>query len=307
MLSGFNDVDLRMLRIFCTITEAGGFTAAQAHLNISLSRLSLIMRDLEIRLGYALCKRGNSGFYLTEQGQATYQATKELFANIAQFRQKTLDLSGGEQALLKVGSVDRLDTLPGTPMPEAIARFRKIHPQTHIGLHVMRTDELEQAVLEERLHIALGAFYHQLSGLHYYPLFNERQSLYCSNNHPLFKQDENTLTLEQIETADYVERGYVAGNHLPHGLHFKRLVTAFSMEAIATLILSGSYIGYLPEHYTRLWTGQGVLRALLPQELSFDAAFHIIVRTGSPIHPQLPDFLQQLQDSAPKPVNPLPD
>jgi len=298
MLSQLNDVDLRMLRIFCAIVEAGGFTAAQAHLNVSLSRLSLTMRDLEIRLGYALCKRGNSGFHLTEQGQATYQAALELFAHIGQFRQTTLELSGGVQGQLKVGSVDRLDTLPNTPMPKAIARFRQIHPQTHIQLHIMRTDELEQAVLEERLHIALGAFYHQLSGLHYYPLFNERQSLYCSNIHPFFAQDETTLTIEQIETAAYVERGYVADNHLPHRLHFKNLVTAFSMEAIATLILSGGYIGYLPQHYAKLWTEQNRLKVLLVEQLSFDAAFHMIVRSGQLPHAQINAFLQALQESA---------
>ncbi|KXU37217.1 LysR family transcriptional regulator [Ventosimonas gracilis] len=302
MLSQLNDVDLRMLRIFCAIVQAGGFTAAQAHLNISLSRLSLIMRDLEIRLGYALCKRGNSGFHLTEQGQGTYQAALELFANIAQFRQKTLGFSGGLQGQLKVGSVDRLDTLPNTPMPKAIAGFRQAHPQTHIQLHIMRTDELEQAVLEERLHIALGAFYHQLSGLHYYPLFNERQSLYCSNTHPFFAQDETTLCTEQIESAAYVERGYVADNVLPHGLHFKNGVTAFCMEAIATLILSGCYIGYLPQHYAKLWTQQGTLKALLPKRLSFDAAFHMIVRSGQLAHPQINAFLQALQQSA-APVN----
>jgi len=298
MLSGFNDVDLRMLRIFCAIVEAGGFTAAQAHLNISLSRLSLIMRDLEIRLGYALCTRGNSGFHLTEQGQATYQAAQQLFAHIAQFRQKTHELSAHLQGQLKVGSVDRLDTLPDSPMPEAIAQFRQIHPQTHIQLHIMRTDELEQAVLEERLHIALGAFYHQLSGLHYYPLFKERQSLYCSERHPLFAEKSSELSLKQIETAAYVERGYIAEHQLPHELHFKNRITAFSMEAIATLILSGCYIGYLPQHYARLWTQQGKLKALLARQLSFDAAFHGIVRSGAASHPYLADFLQILQASA---------
>jgi len=296
MFGHLNDVDLRMLRIFCAIVEAGGFTAAQAHLNISLSRLSLIMRDLEIRLGYALCKRGNSGFHLTEQGQSTYQAALQLFAHIGQFKQKTLDLSGQMQGQLKVGSVDRLDTLPNSPMPKAIAAFRQVYPQTHIQLHIMRTDELEQAVLEERLHIALGAFYHQLSGLQYYPLFKEQQSLYCGDRHPLFNADKKTLTREQIEAAAYVERGYVADNRLLHGLHFKNRVTAFCMEAIATLILSGSYIGYLPQHYAKSWLEQGKLKAILPQKLSFDAAFCAIVRSGSPAHPQLAMFLQSLQN-----------
>lgn len=42
MLGNLNDIDLRMLRTFCAIVEAGGFTAAQARLNTSLSRLSVL-------------------------------------------------------------------------------------------------------------------------------------------------------------------------------------------------------------------------------------------------------------------------
>ena len=49
---------------------------------------------------------------------------------------------------------------------------------------MLRPDELERAVLEERLHLAIGAFHHQLSGLNYQPLFEEEQNLYCSAGHP---------------------------------------------------------------------------------------------------------------------------
>ena len=61
MLGNISDIDLRMLRVFCSIVEAGGFTAAQARLNTSLSRLSVVVRDLEERLGCSLCRRGSSG------------------------------------------------------------------------------------------------------------------------------------------------------------------------------------------------------------------------------------------------------
>ncbi len=51
MLGNLNDVDLPMLRAFCTIVEAEGFTAAQVCLNMSLLRLSVVIRELEIRIG----------------------------------------------------------------------------------------------------------------------------------------------------------------------------------------------------------------------------------------------------------------
>jgi hypothetical protein len=36
---------------------------------------------------------------------------------------------------------------------------------------------------------------------------------------------------------------------LAHARHLQRGATAFDQEAIATLILSGRFVGFLPEHY----------------------------------------------------------
>ncbi|MDF9773086.1 DNA-binding transcriptional LysR family regulator [Pseudomonas baetica] len=211
MLVNLTDVDLRMLRIFCSIVDAGGFTAAQVPLNTSLSRLSVLVRDLEVRLGYSLCKRGKSGFQLTAEGEETYAAAQELFSNIGHFRQRTAVLSGRHRDLLRIGTVDSLLTLEHSPVPAAIARLRAVQPGVHIDLQVMRPDELEQAVLEERIQAAIGAFHHRLSGLHYQALFEEEQHLYCGSGHPFFLRPDQDLTFEELSTADYVDRGYVAG------------------------------------------------------------------------------------------------
>lgn len=280
MLVNLTDVDLRMLRIFCSIVDAGGFTAAQVPLNTSLSRLSVLVRDLEVRLGYSLCKRGKSGFQLTEEGEETYAAAQELFSNIGHFRQRTAVLSGRHRDLLRIGTVDSLITLEHSPVPAVIAQLRAAQPSVHIDLHVMRPDELEQAVLEERIQAAIGAFHHRLSGLHYQALFEEEQHLYCGSGHPFFLRTDQNLTFEELGAADYVDRGYVAENKRPCELRFASAVSAFSMEAIALLIFSDTYIGYLPTHYAASWVARGRLRSIMPQRLAYRSAFHCITRQG---------------------------
>lgn len=291
MLSNFTDVDLRMLRIFCSIVEAGGFTAAQVRLNTSLPRLSVLVRDLEIRLGYSLCTRGKAGFQLTEEGKATYAAAQELFTDIGRFRQRTAALHGGQPDFLQIGTVDSLITCQEAPLSRAISAYRKEHPETLIELHIMRPDELEQAVLEGRLQLAIGAFHHRLSGLNYQSMFEEEQCLYCSAEHPLFARDDETLGVEEICAADYVDRGYMAENRRPHDLRFARTINAFSMEAIATLVLSGTYIGYLPKHYAQTWVVSGQLRALQAERLSYRSEFHCVTRQGQEVKPALANFL----------------
>jgi len=294
MLSTLTDVDLRMLRIFCSIVEAGGFTAAQARLNTSLPRLSVLVRDLEIRLGYSLCTRGKAGFQLTEEGQATYVAAQELFTDINRFRQRTTTLHGGLPDFLQIGTVDSLITCVEAPLSRAIALYRKDCPNTRIDLHIMRPDELEQGVLEGRLQLAIGAFHHRLSGLHYQSMFEEEQNLYCSSEHPFFSRDDSTLGIEEICAVDYVDRGYMAENRRPHDLRFSKSIKAFSMEAIATLLLSGTYIGYLPTHYAAAWVKEGKLRELQPGRLSYRSEFHCATRQGQESRPALTKFLECL-------------
>ena len=80
-----HDVDLRLLRIFVAIVECGGLSAAESRLNIGRSTISSHLSDLEVRLGLTLCKRGRSGFELTEPGRVTYQASLELLQQCEAF------------------------------------------------------------------------------------------------------------------------------------------------------------------------------------------------------------------------------
>ena len=44
-------IDLRLLRVFITLVESGGFAGAQIALNLSQSTLSTYLADLEKRIG----------------------------------------------------------------------------------------------------------------------------------------------------------------------------------------------------------------------------------------------------------------
>ncbi|MDR0212472.1 MAG: LysR family transcriptional regulator [Comamonas sp.] len=297
MLGNISDVDLRLLRTFCTIVEAGGFTAAQVRLNTSLSRLSVLVRDLELRLGYSLCRRGSSGFQLTDEGKELYEASQGLFGHIEQFREQVSGLGGREREALHLGCVDGVIGQRCTPLPLAIRLFRQRAPEVQVHLHTQRPDELEHAVLEERFQLAVGAFHHRLSGLRYQLLFREEQNLYCAPGHPFFERSDAEPELPAICAADYVGRGYMAESRRPHGLAFSHGTNAYTMEAIATLVFSGTFIGYLPTHYAAAWVLEGRIRAIRPAQLAYFSSFHCVTRQGTESAPILNDFLAALDDA----------
>ena len=54
-LRSLSDVDIRLVRIFITVTECGGFAASEVELNIGRSTISKHISDLELRIGLKLC------------------------------------------------------------------------------------------------------------------------------------------------------------------------------------------------------------------------------------------------------------
>ncbi|MDN3683724.1 LysR family transcriptional regulator [Vibrio sinaloensis] len=61
------------------------FSAAETELNISRSTISIHISNLESRLNLILCRRGRSGFALTEEGVVVYEATVKLLGELEDF------------------------------------------------------------------------------------------------------------------------------------------------------------------------------------------------------------------------------
>lgn len=286
MFGSVSDIDIRLLRVFVTIVESGGFAAAQAHLNITESTISTHMHHLEERLGLRLCERGRGGFRLTEDGEAVYTAARELFGSLDGFRSRVASrrqqMSGG----LNVGMPDNTITHRGFPLGEAVHRFFGRDNDVHLTLQVLTPRELERAVLEGRLDLAIGPEHQRVAGLCYARLFRERNYFYCGRRHPLFGRAGRKLELAEIAAAGRIGRGYLSKfDHKFFG-PVPYSATVFSMEAAAVLILSGRFGGFLPAHYALPWVDAGEMRALRPDLLTYTPDISVITRRD--IEPTLP-------------------
>lgn len=275
------NVDIKLLGVFAAIVEAGGFAAAQVQLNLSASRISTLVADLEARLDMRLCQRGRVGFRLTAEGRAVYEASRRLFAAHEEFRARIGGLGGRLTGELQIGMVDNMLTNRDCRLAEAIGRFRRRDNDVHLVLHVLGPRELERGVLDGRLQLAIGGFHHHAPGLVYEPLFTEEQTLYCGRDHPLFRRAEGELTVAELAKAAFADRGYMEGLKLKRPPEFRPTATANYMEALAFLVLSGQYIAYLPTHYAAPWVDRGLMRSLLPRRVAYQSQFEMITRKGA--------------------------
>lgn len=275
------EVDIRLLRVFVAVVEAGGFTAAQATLNVAGSTISNHMSALESRLGVKLCQRGRIGFRLTDKGRVVYDAACRLLGAAEEFRSEAAQLRGQLVGDLRLGLVDNTITDQRCPVVRALSRFSAREHRVHLHVGIEAPQDLERRLLDGSLDIAIGSFPTRVSGLDYEPLYRERQEFYCGAGHPLF--EAAVPTLEDVRACRIVARGYWHQNDLRRvGLPLSSAAaTVQTMEAQAMLILSGGYLGWLPAHYAAPWLAAGRLRALLPQETAYEAPFDLVTRKGA--------------------------
>lgn len=296
-LPDLSAADLRLLRVFMTVAECGSFAAAQIELNVRQSTLSTQMATLEARLGEKLCRRGRGGFELTDKGRVVYDACRQLFAGLTAFQEQLSGIRSRLTGELHLAIVDTVATNPANRLADALDRFKRRENEVEIRLEVLPPAEIERGVLEGRLHLGIAPFFQHVPGLDYAPLFREAQALYCGARHPLHARADPLLPMEAIRDAGYVARGYMAKARLPQLADLEPAATAVHMEAIALLILSGRYIGYLPEHYAAQWVAIGEMRALRPDRLRYHSEFEVATLRRLPQPLVLATFLQDLRDA----------
>ncbi len=212
-ISQIYDVDLKLLRCFCTIVEEKSFTAAQAVLNLSQSTLSENLKSLEIRLGTRLCRRGPKGFKLFREGEAVYQAAKELFASVETFKQKASNINQSTAYELSIGIQDGIVENPSARIHDAIRRFSEYYPNVRFRMEVMLGFQLTGRVADGIVHVGIGLVNDQFPQLTYEHLFDEQGYMFCSDKHPLFAVPDDELTIDDIESAAYCNRGHLEYYH----------------------------------------------------------------------------------------------
>ena len=285
-LGQLSDLDIRLLRVFKTVVECGGMTAAELELNIGGSTISRHVKDLETRLGLTLCRRGRAGFALTAEGDRIYQETLRLVTAIDGFRAGVDDIHQRMGGTLSVAIFDKTASNPACRISEAIALFSERAPEVGLELHVAPLNTIERGVIDGQFQVGVIPTHRASESLVYHALFDETMLLYCAPGHPWWSAGPKrgktpgwAAGWAELKVERFAGLGYHSPNmELAHGHRLVRAATGFDQESIATLILSGRYVGFLPDHYAEPFVRAGRLQAVNPKVLTYPAHFVAILR-----------------------------
>jgi len=272
MIGNLKEIDIRRLRIFMTIVDCGGFIQAQNELGISASTISVRMSELEEKLGLRLCQRGRAGFSVTPEGESVYKACQSLVVAHESFNSAVSSTRGVISGELRLGVIDNVIFDPDLPVSQALSELCEQSENLEISLYTMPPSDLQRAVLDQRLHLAIGVFYQKMPRLDYRSLCHEKLVLYCGNKHALFSAASEIIGDELLAGCHFVERTYgQTTSRLNRPTPLNTRAYSSSLEATALLILSGKYIGFLPRYYAKLWCNQDLMRPVNENQIFIDS------------------------------------
>ena len=136
-------MDLRQLRYFVGIVQAGSLSRAADQLHVAQSAISHHLASLESEVGRQLVTRGPKGILLTEAGGTLYRHAEAILRHVEFAKQDALNAHNVPSGRVSIGFPVALASILAT---ELFVRIRNTYPQ--ILLYLV---DGNSAVLRERL------------------------------------------------------------------------------------------------------------------------------------------------------------
>jgi DNA-binding transcriptional LysR family regulator len=148
-------MNLRQIRYFCTIVEAGSATLAAEALFVAPTAISMQLAQLEEHLGGELFDRSRRPMELTSLGKYFYPRAKELLSHAGRLDDETRDIAAGKRGWLGIGFV-RSTTF--SVLPTAVRKFRQSCPEVHLDLVEVLSEYQPEQLREGRIDLGIARF-----------------------------------------------------------------------------------------------------------------------------------------------------
>jgi LysR family nitrogen assimilation transcriptional regulator len=238
-------MDIRQLRYFVGIVQAGSLSRAADQLHVAQSAVSHHLNSLESELDRQLLTRGPKGIMLTDAGAVLYQHAEAILRHLESAKQAvTTAALNGPSGHVSVGFPTTLATILGY---ELLQRIRSVYPQILLYLTNGNGALLRERLVNGRIDIAVLFADQPERGLAVDPLLLEE--LFYVTTDP----DTSPIRIADAAQRPLVVTGPGSGSHLAvqeafkkHGLTFKSVCEIEALSTLRRAIASGIGNAILP-------------------------------------------------------------
>ena len=190
-------IEIRHLRYFMAVADAGHITRAAEALGMQQPPLSQQIRALETELGADLFNRHPKGVKLTEAGRLLQTEARRLLAEFGAMQTRMLDFVEGRRGRIAIGFTTSAAAHAFTPASLRLCRSR--HPELQIDVSEDNAAEITAAVLDARLHCGFVRVpVARPAGLAFEPVLEEESVLAIPIDHRLAADPATPVTLKDL-------------------------------------------------------------------------------------------------------------
>jgi DNA-binding transcriptional LysR family regulator len=237
-------MDLRQLRYFVGIVQAGSLSRAADQLHVAQSAVSHHLNALESELNRQLLTRGPKGVVLTEAGNILYRHAETILRSVEIAKQQTSSAFDAPSGRVSIGFPVAWANIVGY---ELFARIRNTYP--HILLHITDGNSalVRERLINGRIDMAVLFTDHPERGLEVEPLFLEE--LFYVTRDP----DPSPIRIADVARLPLLVPGQGSGSQRvaddvfgKHGLGVTPIGEIDSLSTLRNAIASGIGNAILP-------------------------------------------------------------
>jgi DNA-binding transcriptional LysR family regulator len=173
--------------VFISVAEHLSFSKAAGDLNISQPAVTRHIKELEERYHTNLFERKGNKIYLTKAGESVYNAFKQI---AAQYRELDFDIGQMQNSIIGEFNIGASSTISQYIIPRIIASFHKRYPKIQIFLRNGNSFEMEQALQENQVDMALVENCSSQPGIRYKNFMDDELIVVTGANSVYAKREE---------------------------------------------------------------------------------------------------------------------
>ncbi len=140
------------LKVFYTVAQRLSFTKAATELFITQPAVTKHIKELEQQLNVQLFRRNGNSISLTTGGKILLQYAEKIFQTYSELETELAQLNNLEAGTVHIGAST---TVAQTILPKLLALFKRTYPAVNFNFIQANTDMITQAVLAEKVDIAI--------------------------------------------------------------------------------------------------------------------------------------------------------
>lgn len=162
---------VRELRAFVSICHHGSMAAAAQALSLTAPAVSVLLRELEQKLGVRLFDRTTRSLRVSAAGREALLFAERILKDLADLHAEMADVASGRSGTLRIAATS---ALAQTLLPQIIARYARLHPLVRIELNDCAPNQFQELILQGQVDLGVGVLERSDPELRAQPIAKDR-------------------------------------------------------------------------------------------------------------------------------------